>query len=127
MCAINEMSSLTLPLVNALLTEAVGAGQDEVGLSVHADAALLLISQLLHSVAENTHRSRGSWKVWHFLPLKHQDTAEEARRLRGLLGYTSPLPVHVNINRKNLKLQRSGFCMIPQKRQSPDATRPTDK
>lgn len=35
------------PFVDALLTEAVSAGQDEVGLAVHADAALLLVGQLL--------------------------------------------------------------------------------
>lgn len=35
------------PFVDALLTEAVSARQDEVGLAVHADAALLLVSQLL--------------------------------------------------------------------------------
>lgn len=33
-----------LPLVNALLTEAVSTGQNEVRFTIHADAALLLIS-----------------------------------------------------------------------------------
>lgn len=44
-----QSRSFNLPLVNALLTEAVSTGQDEVCLPVHADTALLLISQLLHS------------------------------------------------------------------------------
>lgn len=46
---LNQARSIILPLINALLTEAVCAGQNKVGLSVHADTALLLIGQLLHS------------------------------------------------------------------------------
>lgn len=41
-----------LPLVNALLTEAVSTGQDEVRFPIHADTALFLISQLLYPVWE---------------------------------------------------------------------------
>lgn len=52
-----KYSSITLPFVNALLTEAVGTGQDEVCFSIHADTALFFISQLLHSAAENTQLS----------------------------------------------------------------------
>lgn len=44
-----QACSIILPFINALLTETVCAGQYKVGLSVHADTALLLISQLLHS------------------------------------------------------------------------------
>lgn len=43
-------SLLFLPFINALLTEAVCTRQDKVSLSIHTDAALLFISQLLHSV-----------------------------------------------------------------------------
>lgn len=53
MCA-SKYWSIILPFINAFLTEAVGAGQDEVCFSIHADTALLLISQLLHSAADNT-------------------------------------------------------------------------
>ncbi len=41
--------AIILPFINALLTEAVRTGKNKVGLSVHADTALLLIGQLLHS------------------------------------------------------------------------------
>lgn len=40
------------PFVDAFLAEAVCAGQDEVSLPVHTDAALLLIGQLLHPAQE---------------------------------------------------------------------------
>lgn len=46
------------PFVDALLTEAVSAGQDEVGLAVHADAALLLVGQLLHPARQTANQSQ---------------------------------------------------------------------
>lgn len=48
------------PLVDAALAEAVGAGQDEVGPAVHADAALLLVRQLLHPAQPITARLRAT-------------------------------------------------------------------
>lgn len=55
----NDWTWMTIvPFIDAFLTEAVGAGQDEVCFSIHADTALLLIGQLLHSAAENTFSSQ---------------------------------------------------------------------
>lgn len=45
------------PFVDALLTEAVSAGQDEVGLAIHADAALLLVGQLLDPEQQTANKS----------------------------------------------------------------------
>lgn len=49
--------AVILPFIDAPLTEAVRAGQNEVCLSVHADAALLLIGQLLHSARPHKQRT----------------------------------------------------------------------
>lgn len=58
MCPAIKRCGVISPFINALLAEAVGAGQDEVSFPIHADAALLLIGQLLHSAAENTFSSQ---------------------------------------------------------------------
>jgi len=49
------------PFVDALLAEAVSAGQDEVSLPVHADAALLFVGQLLHSAHEGEGGGEALW------------------------------------------------------------------
>lgn len=59
--------SISLPFINALLTEAVCAGQNEVCLSIHADTALLLISQLLHSAWPHKQKADKVWTIF-FLP-----------------------------------------------------------
>lgn len=49
-CALQVISIISIsPFVNAFLTEAVRAGQDEVSVPIHADTTLLFVSQLLHS------------------------------------------------------------------------------